>query len=256
MTINTKKRKAFTLIELLVVIAIIAMLLSILMPALGKVKEKAKDVVCRSSLKQWSLIFSLFNIDYNDSYPIGDEGGSVVSGFNSAHWLIMAGPYYEIDKIRLCPNATKPSDRGGQGANAAYKWLNDDGQEELLSYGFNNWLYNPKGATLWNYPTKPNWRRHSNIKMPSNVPLVFDNMRPGAHPTEVDSPSSDDDGAVTDYVDMTRVCINRHNMAVNVVFADGAAKKVYLKELWNLKWSKDFVMGKGFNRDIWPDWMK
>jgi len=50
-----KRKKAFTLIELLVVVAIIALLLSILTPALNQVKEKAKQILCKNRLRQWSI---------------------------------------------------------------------------------------------------------------------------------------------------------------------------------------------------------
>ncbi len=52
--------KAFTLIELLVVIAIIAILMAILVPALQKVKEQAREVICRSNLRQVGLVIALY----------------------------------------------------------------------------------------------------------------------------------------------------------------------------------------------------
>ena len=65
-------RKAFTLIELLVVIAIIALLLSILMPALRKVKEQASGIVCMSNQKQFALAWAM--------YAAGENGDKVVGG--------------------------------------------------------------------------------------------------------------------------------------------------------------------------------
>lgn len=58
-----RRQKGFTLVELLVVIAIIALLMSILMPALARVKSQAKAVLCLSNLKQWGLVFSPYTSD-------------------------------------------------------------------------------------------------------------------------------------------------------------------------------------------------
>ena len=57
---TSRQRKGFTLIELLVVIAIIALLMSILMPALRNVRNQAKDTMCRQRLGQWGVMFNMY----------------------------------------------------------------------------------------------------------------------------------------------------------------------------------------------------
>lgn len=92
-----KTAKGFTLIELLVVISIIAILMAIMMPALGRAREQARLTVCSSNLKQQILSISLFAED-NDGYlPSGAivressdwEGGQI-------YWKDVITPYNEI----------------------------------------------------------------------------------------------------------------------------------------------------------------
>ena len=61
------RKKGFTLIELLVVIAILALLMAILMPALSRVREQGKTIICRSNLNQYGIGMRMY-LDENDYY--------------------------------------------------------------------------------------------------------------------------------------------------------------------------------------------
>ena len=67
---NSEKR-GFTLVELLVVISIIALLLSILMPSLGRAREGARAVVCGNNVRQLGMAWRLYAMNNNDLFPIG-----------------------------------------------------------------------------------------------------------------------------------------------------------------------------------------
>ncbi len=100
----------FTLIELLVVIAIIALLLSILSPALMKAKELARRLKCTSNLRQIHLAVCLYLDTYDDTYPCAQDPPRGIWLWMGRGWRSFVEPYLDghIDvnnpSVLLCPS--------------------------------------------------------------------------------------------------------------------------------------------------------
>ncbi|MBN1765380.1 MAG: type II secretion system protein [Sedimentisphaerales bacterium] len=257
-----KTRRAFTLIELLVVISIIALLVSILMPALTRARQQAKAVMCLTYLKQWGTMYLMYGEDNKDSFPTGWNGGTM--------WMVDLLPYYEgSDDIRLCPSAIQflhevtNNEPGtftawGKYGNPGYYggWTPIWGIEgQYGSYGVNGWCHNPLSigvAGTYNTPAEasPLYWRKMNQNRGNEIPVMGGCMWDGTQPFESDQPPVFK-GEQLEGSGMSTFCLDRHNGGPNMLFMDNTVRKVGLKELWSLRWHKQWVT----QNKAWPDWM-
>jgi prepilin-type N-terminal cleavage/methylation domain-containing protein len=265
------KQRGFTLIELLVVIAIIALLMSILMPVLNRVRKQARAVACQANMHQWSLIWKMYCDDNNGYWLSGHYRGSSSGQGSGRWWFRPMTELYEVEeKIRCCPQATKPVPTNSTIGNWDYDaWQTGTyGTDDYYvgSYGPNGWMCNvPAGLTsMWGRsPASDHWRT-PNVKGAHNVPMFTGMWWVDAWPRHTDPPA-ERNTTITGTVnaqEMQRVCVNRHGGFQNTVFCDWSARKVGLKELWTFKWSRNFniagpwTKAGGAAATDWPLWMR
>ncbi len=279
------RRRGFTLIELLVVIAIIAILMAILMPSLSKVRDQARQINCAANLRQWNLIFNMY---------VGENDGKFYSGTDDAgYWWLYQLEEKQQDwkqsEISFCPTATKPiytstsnlpakvlniynawgifTTANGQvpGATRTYAGktyaLNKNGLNG--SYSLNGFLLSIPADKNYEgtIPAKYGYRNLHSVPYANNVPVMMDGLRFDTWPLHTQKPADIEEQAWGSN-NMGRVCINRHRGFTNVSFADWSVRKVGLKELYTLQWSKSFnvngpyTKAGGVDPSVWPDWIR
>jgi prepilin-type N-terminal cleavage/methylation domain-containing protein len=269
-----KRKRGFTLIELLVVIAIIALLMSMLIPALHKAKGQAYLAICKSHLHQWALIWKMFSDEHAgfELKKVQDDIPPISPAFFPSRgdlvwWLptILEDYSASLDlKMWLCPYAQKLFSEGGRNPYMAWddtvSSLTIRGQqytdyEVRGSYVINLWMakgHVEGGMRSWGSPAVPGSQY---------APVMLDGQWKDMQPFPSDIPlKAELDTWTHGAVEMQRACIKRHAPHyVHALFLDWSVRRVTLKELWLLKWNKDWPdlcdpASRGL--PVWPAWLQ
>ena len=200
---------AFTLIELLVVIAIIAILASLLLPALGQAKEKAKAASCRNNLKQWGIATFMF-VDENDGLLPQDGSHNGTSKY--AGWYIDLPRELGIPDYQQLPWRTNAAIEPGNSVWICPSNKRRSNGVNLFHYCLNK---NVNGTGVSNQVPL------ATIKRPERVVGLFDNGGTGG----VDQQNN--------------VHSNLHNHGAQFLFLDGHAARFPARDYW------DFTADRG-----------
>lgn len=258
-------RKGFTLIELLVVISIIALLIALLLPALGNARKQAQQTLCLTNVRTLSQGYYNFSVDNDGEFMRYSTPTREILWNATLREYVGESPRKTAGGVTIgyypqtfCPDA--PQDRpdaeveglsGGRWGSATNPWYhaydnNPSGGIYGGSYGINGYLYSTKGDQRRRYGYGPGsqpgrWPNYvSNVKDPTRMPMFLDAIWVDGWPSATNT-KPDFTTLTGGSGQMMRYAIDRHNLWQNVGYVDGHAESMSIEILWELTWHQGYT---------------
>ena len=163
---------AFSVVELLVVIALIVLVVSLVIPVLGRARDQANVVVCRANLRSLALGCLAYAGEHDSFLP---TGATVNNPHSDLIDMLGAGSYVEIGETYYCPSEARPE----------LRWSEQNFKAGNISYFYYSFTERPTDRHLSNFLRKTvQWPRILKTTMPADTWVASDSWfsnSPTAH---------------------------------------------------------------------------